>query len=280
MGRGISSGKATGIAVLKMGPTLHSEGSGSEMDSILSDIGLSSGTSPEPRHRHIAPHHLDLTGTEPLETQPFLSRSEAPVHTGQRHEVPVHTGRHHTDSHSSDGGDREGEEERFLTEGPVHTGRQNGEAVHTGEGHVHIGSRHKDVRWSDGTEWSVEEGVNGFSRRQVFAEMAKQGALAGPIMGMNVVWFLRSIVSMIFLGRLGELELAAGSLAISLANVTGYRWVCGLFRFLFFCWLKSQWLAFCRACLPTDWFPFISLRLPDLKVECSIGAEVKWQSHL
>jgi MATE family multidrug resistance protein len=42
-------------------------------------------------------------------------------------------------------------------------------------------------------------------------------------MGMNLVWFLRSIVSMVFLGHLGELELAAGSLAISLANVTGYR---------------------------------------------------------
>ncbi|GAQ81567.1 MATE efflux family protein [Klebsormidium nitens] len=216
-----------------MGPALHAEGSGPEVDSILSDVRLSSNTSPEPHHRHIGVPYPEASGSEPREIDFLLSRSEAPIHIGHRHEVPVHTGRQHVHSQWSDGDDSEGEEERLLLEGPVHTGRQNGEVLRAGnqlEGHVHIGSRHKVVRWSDGTEWSVEEGigVNGASRRQVFAEVAKQGALAGPIMGMNVVWFLRSIVSMIFLGRLGELELAAGSLAISLANVTGYSILYGL----------------------------------------------------
>ncbi|CAG7886805.1 protein DETOXIFICATION 51-like [Brassica rapa] len=52
--------------------------------------------------------------------------------------------------------------------------------------------------------------------------------LAFPIAVAALVLYLRSAVSMFFLGRLGDLELAAGSLAIAFANITGYSVLSGL----------------------------------------------------
>ncbi|KAG2241639.1 hypothetical protein Bca4012_015361 [Brassica carinata] len=52
--------------------------------------------------------------------------------------------------------------------------------------------------------------------------------LAFPIAVTALVLYLRSAVSMFFLGRLGDLELAAGSLAIAFANITGYSVLSGL----------------------------------------------------
>ncbi|CAH2077616.1 unnamed protein product [Thlaspi arvense] len=52
--------------------------------------------------------------------------------------------------------------------------------------------------------------------------------LAFPIAVTALVLYLRSAVSMYFLGRLGDLELAAGSLAIAFANITGYSVLSGL----------------------------------------------------
>ncbi|KAI9119221.1 hypothetical protein K1719_009896 [Acacia pycnantha] len=52
--------------------------------------------------------------------------------------------------------------------------------------------------------------------------------LASPIALTSLVFYSRSIVSMIFLGRLGDLPLAAGSLAIAFANITGYSVLSGL----------------------------------------------------
>ncbi|XP_010526432.1 PREDICTED: protein DETOXIFICATION 51-like [Tarenaya hassleriana] len=53
-------------------------------------------------------------------------------------------------------------------------------------------------------------------------------ALAFPIAVTALVLYLRSVVSMLFLGRLGDLELAAGSFAIAFANITGYSVLSGL----------------------------------------------------
>ncbi|XP_010541192.1 PREDICTED: protein DETOXIFICATION 51 [Tarenaya hassleriana] len=52
--------------------------------------------------------------------------------------------------------------------------------------------------------------------------------LAFPIAFTALVLYLRSVVSMLFLGRLGDLELAAGSFAIAFANITGYSVLSGL----------------------------------------------------
>lgn len=56
----------------------------------------------------------------------------------------------------------------------------------------------------------------------VFLEMHRQLMLACPMIGVNLMQYLLTIVSLMFLGHLGELELASGSVAISLASVLGY----------------------------------------------------------
>ncbi|XP_042456695.1 protein DETOXIFICATION 51-like [Zingiber officinale] len=52
--------------------------------------------------------------------------------------------------------------------------------------------------------------------------------LSFPIALTALLLYLRSIVSMLFLGSLGDLPLAAGSLAIAFANITGYSVLSGL----------------------------------------------------
>ncbi|KAL5572536.1 hypothetical protein UlMin_022133 [Ulmus minor] len=52
--------------------------------------------------------------------------------------------------------------------------------------------------------------------------------LAFPIALTALILYSRSIFSMLFLGRLGDIELAAGSLAIAFANITGYSVLSGL----------------------------------------------------
>ncbi|XP_059318777.1 protein DETOXIFICATION 49-like [Lycium ferocissimum] len=52
--------------------------------------------------------------------------------------------------------------------------------------------------------------------------------IALPMIFTGLILYSRSIISMIFLGHLGELSLAGGSLAIGFANITGYSILSGL----------------------------------------------------
>ncbi|KAL9224082.1 hypothetical protein vseg_000152 [Gypsophila vaccaria] len=52
--------------------------------------------------------------------------------------------------------------------------------------------------------------------------------LAFPILLTNLILYSRSMLSMVFLGRMGDVELAGGSLAIAFANITGYSVFSGL----------------------------------------------------
>ncbi|EEF51443.1 protein DETOXIFICATION 49 [Ricinus communis] len=52
--------------------------------------------------------------------------------------------------------------------------------------------------------------------------------IALPMILTGLVLYSRSMISMLFLGRLGELALAGGSLAMGFANITGYSILSGL----------------------------------------------------
>ncbi|BFG31634.1 hypothetical protein CerSpe_179090 [Prunus speciosa] len=52
--------------------------------------------------------------------------------------------------------------------------------------------------------------------------------IAFPMVLTGLLLYSRSMISMLFLGRLGELALAGGSLAIGFANITGYSVLSGL----------------------------------------------------
>ncbi|CAO2183936.1 unnamed protein product [Urochloa humidicola] len=60
------------------------------------------------------------------------------------------------------------------------------------------------------------------------AEAASILRLAAPMVGAGLLMYMRSLVSMLFLGRLGRLPLAGGSLALGFANITGYSVLSGL----------------------------------------------------
>lgn len=59
-------------------------------------------------------------------------------------------------------------------------------------------------------------------------EIGRQSRLALPLIVMNVMSFARIVITSAFLGRLGELELAGGTLGFTFANVTGLSVLNGL----------------------------------------------------
>ncbi|KAJ7298095.1 hypothetical protein O6H91_Y016900 [Diphasiastrum complanatum] len=63
---------------------------------------------------------------------------------------------------------------------------------------------------------------------EVIEELQQMSSIAGPMVMMGLLLYARNITSMLFLGRLGELELAGGSLSIGFANITGYSVLSGL----------------------------------------------------
>ncbi|XP_077214391.1 protein DETOXIFICATION 53-like [Tasmannia lanceolata] len=63
---------------------------------------------------------------------------------------------------------------------------------------------------------------------EVVEELIPLGKLTFPILITSLLFYSRSIISMLFLGHLGEIELAGGSLSIGFANITGYSIIKGL----------------------------------------------------
>ncbi|KAF5735407.1 hypothetical protein HS088_TW15G00909 [Tripterygium wilfordii] len=62
----------------------------------------------------------------------------------------------------------------------------------------------------------------------VIEELKELWGMALPITAMNCLVFVRALVSVLFLGRLGSLELAGGTLSIGFTNITGYSVLVGL----------------------------------------------------
>ncbi|KAJ1391963.1 Multi antimicrobial extrusion protein [Sesbania bispinosa] len=63
---------------------------------------------------------------------------------------------------------------------------------------------------------------------EVIAEMKAIGKISGPTAITGLLLYSRAMISMLFLGYLGEMELAGGSLSIGFANITGYSVISGL----------------------------------------------------
>ncbi|XP_057773322.1 protein DETOXIFICATION 48-like [Salvia miltiorrhiza] len=59
-------------------------------------------------------------------------------------------------------------------------------------------------------------------------EMKEIGKISCPTAMTGLILYSRAMISMLFLGYLGELELAGGSLSIGVANITGYSVISGL----------------------------------------------------
>ncbi|KAK7364115.1 hypothetical protein VNO80_12519 [Phaseolus coccineus] len=63
--------------------------------------------------------------------------------------------------------------------------------------------------------------MKGVSRQKVMEEMKKQLWLAGPLFTVGVLQYSMQVISVMFVGHLGEVPLSGASLATSFASVTG-----------------------------------------------------------
>ncbi|XP_050234464.1 protein DETOXIFICATION 54 isoform X1 [Mercurialis annua] len=63
---------------------------------------------------------------------------------------------------------------------------------------------------------------------EVLEELKELMAMAAPMTAAHLMAFFRGVVSVMFLGRLGSLQLAGGALSIGFTNITGYSVIVGL----------------------------------------------------
>ncbi|KAK3038730.1 hypothetical protein RJ639_028337 [Escallonia herrerae] len=73
-----------------------------------------------------------------------------------------------------------------------------------------------------------ESQEKGFSRDEVCTEVKRQLVLAGPLVCVNLLLCGLNMISIMFVGHLGELALAGASLATSFASVTGFSLLIGM----------------------------------------------------
>ncbi|ONK62574.1 uncharacterized protein A4U43_C07F5530 [Asparagus officinalis] len=69
---------------------------------------------------------------------------------------------------------------------------------------------------------------NGCVINEIGMELLLLGRIVWPIIISSFLLYSRSLISMFFLGHLGHVQLAGGSLAIAFANITGYSVLRGL----------------------------------------------------
>ena len=65
-------------------------------------------------------------------------------------------------------------------------------------------------------------GIYTFKREEIVGEVKKQVSLAGPIVSVNLLLYCLQVISVMFVGHLGELALSGASMATSFASVTGF----------------------------------------------------------
>lgn len=69
-------------------------------------------------------------------------------------------------------------------------------------------------------------------REKVVVEVKKQLWLAGPLISVSLLQQCLEVISLMFVGHLGELSLSAASMATSFASVTGFSLLVSCLSFL------------------------------------------------
>lgn len=73
----------------------------------------------------------------------------------------------------------------------------------------------------------IRKGIQG---REVIEELKKQLWLAGPLVSVSLLLYCLQMISVMFVGHLGELSLSGASMATSFASVTGFSLLVSLGR--------------------------------------------------
>ncbi|KAK6942414.1 Multi antimicrobial extrusion protein [Dillenia turbinata] len=69
------------------------------------------------------------------------------------------------------------------------------------------------------------------TKEEIVAEVKRLFLLAGPLVSVNFLMYCTQVISVMFVGHLGELPLAGASMATSFGSVTGFNLLC-LVKFL------------------------------------------------
>jgi MATE family multidrug resistance protein len=91
----------------------------------------------------------------------------------------------------------------------------------------------EEIRLNNESQINHEQGTK---RKEILVEVKKQLWLAGPLVVVSVLQYCLRMISIMFVGRLGELSLSGASMATSFASVTGFS--------LLVSWTLSIVLAF------------------------------------
>uniref|UniRef100_A0A5B6Z1N1 Protein DETOXIFICATION n=1 Tax=Davidia involucrata TaxID=16924 RepID=A0A5B6Z1N1_DAVIN len=75
---------------------------------------------------------------------------------------------------------------------------------------------------------AAEKTQNHLTMPEVVEELKRMTDIGFPIVAMGLVGYLKNMISVVCMGRLGSLELAGGALAIGFTNITGYSVLSGL----------------------------------------------------
>ncbi|KAK3008657.1 hypothetical protein RJ639_014721 [Escallonia herrerae] len=73
-----------------------------------------------------------------------------------------------------------------------------------------------------GVDGERKTSSDGIKREEVVEELKKQIWLAGPLICVSLLQFCLQLISLMFVGHLGELALSGASMATSFATVTGF----------------------------------------------------------
>ncbi|TYI48501.1 hypothetical protein E1A91_D13G253200v1 [Gossypium mustelinum] len=68
----------------------------------------------------------------------------------------------------------------------------------------------------------IPQSQQGFAKDEILGEVKKQLLLAGPLVSVNFLVFALQLISVMFVGHLGNLPLSGASMATSFASVTGF----------------------------------------------------------
>ncbi|RVW17018.1 Protein detoxification 16 [Vitis vinifera] len=80
----------------------------------------------------------------------------------------------------------------------------------------------------DSHEFDGGTSGQGCCRREIIEEAKKQLWLAGPLVAVSMLQYCLQVISIMFVGHLGELPLSGASMATSFASVTGFSLLLGI----------------------------------------------------
>ncbi|KAF2311461.1 hypothetical protein GH714_023247 [Hevea brasiliensis] len=78
------------------------------------------------------------------------------------------------------------------------------------------------------SETATHPAKKSYDKTEIITELKKQMSLAGPLIFVSFLQYSLQMISVMFVGRLGELSLSSASMATSFAGVTGFGFMLGM----------------------------------------------------